>query len=105
MSRRLQHTCGVLLALAGLALACRGEGPHPHQSLSGLWRKFQKLPPVRALAVAGDPERIWVAGAAGGLATEAEARAAALEECQVRRQDRRLQAPCRIYAVGKQIVW
>lgn len=107
MSSRWRRACGTLLSVSLLAVlpACHGEGPRPHRGLESLWRQFQQLQPARALALAGDPERIWVAGAAGGQETEAEARALALKECGARRHERRILAPCRIYAVGSEIVW
>jgi hypothetical protein len=94
-----------VVASAGLVLACATPGPHPHAGIRGLWREYQGLPSYRALALAGDPDRVWVAGAAGGRLSQAEARTAALEECAAHRQERRMQAPCRIYAIGDRIVW
>jgi hypothetical protein len=71
-----------------------------------VWGAYQKLPSERALAVAGDLRRDhWVAGASGGHATREEAEQAALSECRVRRGLRRMQAACRLYAVGDEIVW
>lgn len=84
--------------------ACKArEGPH--RNLARIWRDFEKLPDARALAVAGDPERIWVAGAVGGLPSPIDAEEKALEQCQRKRMARRLQAPCRLYATGSEIVW
>jgi hypothetical protein len=70
-----------------------------------IWREYLDLPVERALALAGDPDSVWVAGAAGARATREEAEQSALATCEVRRKDRRMQAPCRLYAVGDEVVW
>lgn len=93
--------------LAGLALACATptgpQGPHP--SLTALWRQYQRLPDERALAVAGDLDRVWVAAMAGGALTREDAVEQASVECRRKRRERRMQAPCLLYAVGDEIVW
>jgi hypothetical protein len=63
------------------------------------------MPDERALALAGDPELRWVAGASSGHASLQEAEQEALAECRRRRAQRRMQDPCRLYAVGDEIVW
>ncbi len=97
------------LLLAGLAcaqLACASSGPGPPAPLKRLWREYLELPDQRALAIAGDPETSrWVAGASGGHGSRDEAEQEALAECKRRRALRRMQAPCRLYAVGDEIVW
>jgi hypothetical protein len=71
-----------------------------------VWREFLALPEQRALAIAGDPRRDrWVTGASGGHASREEAEESALVECLRRRAQRRMQAPCQIYAVGEEVVW
>jgi hypothetical protein len=92
----------IALTVQGCAAPIPGE---PHAELASLWRKYQALPAERALAVAGDPRRLWVAGLVGGEATRGEAEFGALAQCRQRRAARRLQAPCRLYAVGDEIVW
>lgn len=101
----MTRVLGLACFAASVGLACATSGSTPHRGLEPLWRDYRALPPKRALAVAGDPDRVWVAGAAGGRASESEARSAALDECLERRLARRMQAPCRIYAVGDRIVW
>lgn len=98
---------GGLLIGAALAVAACAKAPQgtPHRSLTQLWRSYQELPSQRALAVAGDPRRQWVAGMVGGEATSEDAQRVALEQCGQRRAARRLRVPCRIYAVGDEIVW
>jgi hypothetical protein len=46
-----------------------------------------------------------VTGAAGGYTSALDAGQTALEQCRVRRQARRLQEACVLYAVGDEIVW
>ncbi len=75
------------------------------QTMKSTWRQYLELPDERALALAGDPDFLWVAGAASSRATRRDAEQGALEACAVRRQKRRLQAPCRLYAVGEEVVW
>ncbi len=72
---------------------------------SRLWMRYTGLPSERALVIAGDPDRRWVGSAVGGHASRAAAESAAFAECDERRIARRLQARCRLYAVGDEIVW
>jgi hypothetical protein len=77
-----------------------------HPELRSLWRDYRTLPAERALAIAGDPERSrFVAGAVGGLETRAGAESEALRECQRRRQRARIQDPCKMYAIGDEVIW
>jgi hypothetical protein len=100
---------GRRIAVAGAAvllLACASDGASPHPDLAAVWRDFLALPAERALAIAGDPGRDrWVTAASAGHATRAEAEAAALSQCRIRRGNRRMQAACVLYAVGDEIVW
>lgn len=64
------------------------------------WKRYLAFSHFKALAVAGDPEGAHVTGYAHAYPGEASARTAALEACEVRRADRRIAAPCRIYAEG-----
>ena len=96
-----------LLVCATLLVAgCTGT-PRvpPHAGMDEMWRKYSKLPPKRALAVAGDPNSLWVGAAAGGAHSQADAADRALEECRRRRGKRRMQAPCLVYAAGDTILW
>jgi len=89
-----------------LLLACASGGASPHPELVAVWRDYLALPAERALAIAGDPRRGgWVTGASGGHATRDQAEAAALAQCRMRRELRRMQAECVLYAVGEEIVW
>lgn len=94
-----------LLCLSLLVCACTGTA-RVHGVLDGVWAEYRALRPERALAIAGDLRQDrWVAGAAGRSASPAEAQDAALRECRRRRAALRLQDPCRLYAVGDEIVW
>lgn len=64
------------------------------------WKRYLAFSHFKALAVAGDPGGVHVTGYAHAYPGEAGARAAALEACELRRADRRIAAPCRIYAEG-----
>lgn len=97
----------LLLALTSTVLLSCFDGyvRRPHLGIEELWLQFQSLPPKRALALAGNPDGLWVAGAAGGEATRKAAEKRALAECGNRRAELRLQVPCLLYATGGKIVW
>lgn len=106
--RLLRAAASLALALAALAPgACRlpPTQTRPHESLTAIWRQYEQLPTRRALALAGDPERSWVAAMAGGAAEQQDAIDAALARCLESRKQHRMQAPCRLYAVDDEIVW
>jgi len=96
-----------LRTLAALIL-CSCTTPirsEPHAGLQRLWHDYRAMPDERALVLAGNPDRVWVAGVSGGHESQREAEERALEICVTRRAARRLQAPCRLYASGDTIVW
>ena len=96
----------VALAICVAALAACAGSSTAHPELAPIWRDYGALPAERALAIAGELRHDqWVAGASGGHASRADAEAAALGECGRRRAQRRMQAPCRLYAVGDEVVW
>jgi len=105
--RRNALRLSLLLASAALlAVACATQSrSEPHPGVASLWRDFLAMPPERALALAGDPDRRWVGAAGGGHASQIEAEQSVLAECRRRRAARRMQAPCRLYATGGEIVW
>ncbi len=103
--RRASGLCA-LTACAAVFSACAAGPAAPHHALAPVWRDYSALPEQRALAIAGELRHDrWVAGASGGHALPGEAEAAALRECQRRRVQQRMQAPCRVYAVGDEVVW
>jgi len=103
-SNRVVWVCCLCLLGLGFLTACTArEGPPT--SLAPLWRDYEKMPPERALAICGDPARRWVGAASGGYPTTEMAEESVMAECMRRRGLRRMQAPCRLYAVNDQIVW
>ena len=103
--RRWASAWCALTACAGLISAC-ATAPLPHRELAPVWRDYRALPAQRALAVAGELRHDrWVAGASGGHALRGQAEAEALRECRRRRMQQRMRAPCRVYAVGDEVVW
>ena len=106
MTRTPHRLPAVLACLALLALACRtSAGDGPHAGLASLWRDYLEMPAERALAVAGDPDGHWLGAASGGHRSRDEAEQTVLIECRARRAMRRMQAGCRLYAIGSEIVW
>jgi hypothetical protein len=99
-------TLFLLCMVTAALLSCSTPGgPRPHQGVASLWRSYADMPAARALAIAGDPDRVWVGGASGGHESQQEAEENAMAECRKRRSARRMQAPCRLYASGSTIVW
>src|SRR5262245_13391310 len=66
------------------------------------WRNYARLQPNKAMAIAGDPSGVYAAGYAYAQTTELEAVQAALDACEARRVDRRIDAQCETYAIGDQ---
>ncbi len=97
--------CAALLATSCASDSMLGTRIPPHSALDRIWRDYAGLAPKRALAIAGDPNRHWVGAAAGGAEAQADASDRALEECRRKRAQRRMQAPCLLYAVGDDILW
>jgi hypothetical protein len=102
---RTQWCCAPLLAL-GLAACAGSQAPSRSSSFESLWARYAEMPEPRALAIAGDPNTTrWVGSAASGHASEAEAEQQALAGCKKQRASRRLQVPCRLYAIGDFVIW
>ncbi len=68
------------------------------------WRSYQRLTGLKALAVAGDLNGIYVSGFAWAYPIQELANEEALEGCEERRGDRRVQDACRLYAIGDEPV-
>lgn len=66
-------------------------------------RRYQFLPPEKSMAIAGDPSGIYVSGYAYDYPTRDLAIREALEYCEQRREDRRIESECRTYAVSDEI--
>ncbi len=95
------------LLLIGVGCAPGPFGQQPVHALADhrMWTQYSALQDARAIAVAGDPSRIWVAGMAGGQPTVEDARREALAACSKQRARRRMQSKCLLYAEGDVIVW
>ena len=95
-----------LTLLLSLAVSCTSNPTRqPHRGIERLWSDFSALPQQRALALAGDPDGIWVAGAGSGEPSPAAAEKTALAACAAKRGARRMQSPCLLYATEEKIVW
>jgi len=64
------------------------------------WKNYQRLGSLKALAVAGDLNGVYVSGFAFAYPVQALANDEALENCEERRADRRVEDACRLYAIG-----
>jgi hypothetical protein len=94
--------------LAGMvgSAGCETNASERHDLARTLiWTQYEGLARSRALALAGDPTKVWVAGMAGGQASVAKAMEAALAACGKQRSRRRIQSPCLPYAEDTRIVW
>lgn len=66
------------------------------------WKHYLRLRPNKAMAVAGDMSGTYVTGYAFGYPNELAAVDAALEACEARRRDKRIDGQCRTHAIGDQ---
>ena len=64
------------------------------------WRNYQGLTGLKALAVAGDLQGVYVSGFSWAYPIQELANDEAMENCDERRLDRRIEDPCRLYAEG-----
>jgi hypothetical protein len=65
---------------------------------------YRALEPHKAIAVAGDVGGRYAMGYAHGLPSREAAIAEALAHCEQRRKDRRIEAECRLHAIGDEVV-
>ena len=95
-----------LLPLVGCYLSPRPVGVklRKRTQFESEWRAYLNLSPFKSLAVAGDLNGVYVSGFAHDSATQELADEEALRHCQQRRRDRRIDEPCRTYAVGDEEV-
>ena len=68
------------------------------------WRHYQRRSGLKALAVAGDLRGVYVSGFAFAYPIQALANDEALDTCEQRRADRRIEDACRLYAIGDERV-
>ena len=66
--------------------------------------RYRGFDPHKAIAVAGDVGGRYAMGYAQGLPSREAAIAEALAYCEQRRKDRRIEAECRLHAVGDEVV-
>lgn len=64
------------------------------------WGRYLEIPGCKSLAVAGNPEGVYVSGVASESESLEEAIGEALALCDARRADRGVDEVCQIYAVG-----
>jgi len=62
--------------------------------------RYTAMPDFKAFAIAGNPSAVFVSGIAYDQPNADAAIATALAYCNVRRSDRSIASPCRLYAVG-----
>jgi hypothetical protein len=67
------------------------------------WSAYLKMAPRKAMAIAGDIDSQYVLGYSYAYVREDSAIEEALEACEERRADRRIDAPCRLYAFGDEV--
>jgi hypothetical protein len=63
------------------------------------WKNYQRLGSLKAIAVAGDLNGVYVSGFAFAYPIQVLANDEALENCEERRVDRRIKDECRLYAI------
>jgi len=63
------------------------------------WNNYRLLKSRKAIAVAGNLNGVYVSGYAYAYPVQALANAEAIENCEERRLDRRIESECRLYAV------
>lgn len=111
MSRQCFSPVSVFLVGTLLLTACSRSARTIGISMSAAptrfereWRAYRKHPPQKALAVAGNLMGLYVSGVAFGDSSDILAREQALSNCEQRRADRRLEAACRMYAIGDTVL-
>ena len=67
------------------------------------WSAYLGMAPQKAMAIAGDIDSQYVLGYSHAYPTEDSAIDEALEACEERRTDRRIEAPCKLYAVDDEL--
>ncbi len=102
--RAIVATLGLLLFAMG---GCLRSGGSPMgiplrgtTQFESEWKNYQRLGSLKAIAVAGDLNGVYVSGFAYAYPIQALANDEALENCEERRADRRVADECRLYAIG-----
>lgn len=68
------------------------------------WKNYLEMKDPKALAVTGDVYGVYASGFADDAASEQAAVTKALRDCEDRRADKQIIAPCWTYAVGDEIL-
>lgn len=109
MSRRLRTL--VLLSSLVIVAGCFRSGGSPMgvplretTQFAAEWRNFQNLAALKALAVAGDLDGVYVSGFAWAYPIQELANDEAMENCEERRADRRIEDSCRLYVVDGETI-
>jgi hypothetical protein len=104
---RAWRNIGILVASLVAVGGCFRSGGSPmgvalksRTQFESEWRGYQRLTGMKALAVAGDLQGVYVSGFAWAYPVQKPANREALENCEERRADRRVEPECRLYAVG-----
>jgi hypothetical protein len=63
------------------------------------WKNYSRLKSNKALAIAGDRQGLYVAGYAYAQPSKEVAEELALQACEARRTDRRIETPCKTFAI------
>jgi hypothetical protein len=92
----------VALGLSACAMSSRLRGQD--LSFEELLARYRGLEPVRALAVARDPNGAWAYGVSDGNLSQKSATERALRECRRSAADAGIRADCRLYAIGDERV-
>jgi hypothetical protein len=109
-SSTLRRTIGWLVSISLALCACVSEhGPiglelRSSGRFDSEWSHYLKLETHKSLAFAGDVEGRYAIGYGFEQATLAEAMTAAIEDCNSRRRDKRIEDPCRIVAVDDELI-
>ncbi len=108
---KLRKQLALLVLCPLVAAGCMRSGGSPmgvplrrSTQFESQWRSYQRLSGLKALAVAGDLRGVYAAGFAFSYPIQALANDEALETCEQRRADRRIEDPCRLYAIGDERV-
>ena len=67
-------------------------------------KRYHDFAPHKAIAVAGDVQGAYVIGYAVGASSQKEAILEALDECEKRRSERRIEDDCRMHAIDDDII-
>jgi hypothetical protein len=93
---------GALLGLTACPMSPRLGGQD--MSFEELLAKYRGLEPVRAMAVARDPDGAWAYGVSDGNLSQTGASERALRECRRNAADAGVRADCRLYLIGDEAV-